>query len=258
MRVFRVRAQQALEQLRIEDVDAHRGERHVRPARDRLRVHGLLLEAQDAVRLVHGQHAEFAGAIARHFHHAHGDVGFLLDVKADHRTVVHLVDVVAREHQHVQRTVRAEDLHVLPQGVGRALVPLGPKPLLRRNDLDELAELAAEVTPAALDVLDQRMRLVLRQHRDLADAGIHAIREHEVDDAELAAERGGGLAAILGQVLEPLAAATGHDDGHSAARESTQVTTGCKQPVLFCGHPAPDSGSSRHAGCYRVRVTADT
>jgi hypothetical protein len=101
-------------------------------------------------------------------------------------------------------------------------------------------------------------RLVLGQHRDLADAGIHAVREHEVDDAEFAAERGGGLAAIFGELLEPLPAAAGHDHGHGAARESAQVTTGRKQPVLFCGHPAPDSGSSRHAGCYRVRVTADT
>ena len=40
-----------------------------------------------------------------------------------------------------------------------------------------------------MDVLDQRLRLVLREHRDLADAGVHAVRQHEIDDAELAAER---------------------------------------------------------------------
>ncbi len=65
--------------------------------------------------------------------------------------------------------------------------------LLRRDDLDELAELAAQVVPAALHVLDEGMRLVLSEQADLADAGIDAVGQHEVDDAELAAERRRGL-----------------------------------------------------------------
>ena len=186
--------------LRVEHVDAHRGERDVGPARHRLRVLRLLVEAQHAVRVVDRQHAEFARAVERHLDDADGDVRLLLDVEADHRAVVHLVDVVAGEHQHVLRPVRADELQVLPQRVGGALVPVRPEPLLRRDDLDELAELAAQVAPAALDVLDQRVRLVLRQHRDLADAGVDAVRQHEIDDAELAAERRRRLAAILGEI----------------------------------------------------------
>jgi hypothetical protein len=154
--------------------------------------------------------------------------------------------VVAREHQHVQRPVRADQVHVLPQGIGRALVPVGAAPLLRRDDLDELTELAAQVTPAALDVLDQRVRLVLGEHRDLANARVDAVRQREVDDAELAAERRGRLAAILGQVPESLAAPAGHDHGQRAAGQATEVTARGKHPLLF----------GRHAALHSVDVVA--
>jgi hypothetical protein len=95
-------------------------------AMSRLRILRLLVEAQHAVRFIDRQHAEFLRAVQRHLNDADRDVRLLLDVQADHRAVVHLVDVVARENQHVQRPMCADDLHVLPQRVGRALVPLGP------------------------------------------------------------------------------------------------------------------------------------
>ena len=101
--------------------------------------------------------------LARHLDHAHGDVGALLDVVGDHRTVVHLVDVIAGQHQHVLRPVRQNQLEVLVDGIGGAAVPVLADLLLRRHHLDELAELAAQIAPAALHVLDQRLRLVLRQ-----------------------------------------------------------------------------------------------
>src|SRR4029077_5796851 len=40
-------------------------------------------------------------------------------------------------------------------------------------------ELAPQVTPAVLHVLDERLRLVLGEDRDLADAGVDAVGEHE-------------------------------------------------------------------------------
>ncbi len=121
----------------------------------------------------------------------------------------------------------------------------GPRALLRRDDLDELAELAAQVTPAALDVLDQRVRLVLREHRDLADAGVDAVRQREVDDAELAAERRRRLAAILGQVPEALAAAAGHDHGQRAPGQAAEVTTGGERFLLVGQHVAVRSDRRR-------------
>ena len=162
----------------------------------------------------------------RHLDHAHGDVGALLHVVGDHRTVVHLVDVIAGQHQHVLRPVRMHDVDVLVHRVGRAAIPVAAGLLLRGNHFDELAELAAHVAPAAMDVLDQRLRLVLREHGDLADAGVHAVRQHEIDDAELAAERRRGFGAMFGEALEAFAAAARHDDGERAAGEAADVATG--------------------------------
>ena len=119
--------------------------------------------------------------------------------------------------------MQLDDLQVLVQRVGGAAIPEVADLLLRRDHLDELAELAAQVAPAALDVLDQRVRLVLRHDRDAADARVDAVRQHEVDDAELAAERRRRLAAMVGEMLEALAAPAGHDDGERMARDAADV-----------------------------------
>jgi hypothetical protein len=98
--------------------------------------------------------------------------------------------------------------------------------LLRRDHLDELAELAAHVPPASMDVLDERLRLVLGEHGDLPDARVHAVRQHEVDDAELATERCRGFRAMFGQALEPFTTAARHDDRECAAGEPAHVAAG--------------------------------
>ena len=174
-------------------------------------------------------------ALARHLDHADGDVGALLDVIGDHRAVVHLVDVIAGQHQHVLGPQRADQIEVLVDAIGGAAIPVHADLLLRRHHVDELAELAAQVAPAALHVLDQRLALVLRHQVDLADAGIDAVGQHEVDDAELAAERGGRLAAMQRQILEPLAATAGHDHGQRAAGQAADVASGGSARLLL-GH----------------------
>src|SRR5690606_12139946 len=139
--------------------------------------------------------------------------------------------------------VRAHIFQVLVDAVGRAAIPVLSYLLLSRYDIDELAELAAQVQPAARDVLDQRLPLVLRQQADLANAGIHAVGKHEIDDAELATERRGRLAAMLGQPAQALAAASGHDHGKCAAGETADVATGgCARCVDHCTLylPQPD------------------
>jgi hypothetical protein len=43
----------------------------------------------------------------------------------------------------------------------------------------------------------------------MADTGIDAVGQHEIDDAELAAERDSGLGAPIGQLIQAAAAAAG-------------------------------------------------
>ncbi len=111
----------------------------------------------------------------RHLHDANSYIRALLDVIGDHRTVVHLVDVVAGKDEHVLGPVRQDDVDVLMHGVRCSAIPHRSQLLLRGYRLDELGELSSQVAPPALHVLDQRLGLVLREDRDLADAGIHAV-----------------------------------------------------------------------------------
>ena len=59
----------------------------------------------------------------------------------EHLRVVHLVDVVARQHDQVIRVLAFDRVEVLIDGVGRSEIPVFADALLRRQDLDELAEL---------------------------------------------------------------------------------------------------------------------
>jgi hypothetical protein len=61
-------------------------------------------------------------------------------------------------------------------------------------------------------VLHQRAGAVLRQDRDVEDAGVHAIGEREVDEAVAASERDRRLGAPPGELGQPLALAAGQDE----------------------------------------------
>ena len=71
--------------------------------------------------------------------------------------------------------------------------------LLRRQNLDELAELFRHDVPAHPDVTVERERLVLRRDEDAAESGIDAVAEREIDDPVGAAEVDGGLGPLLRQ-----------------------------------------------------------
>ena len=158
----------------------------------------------------------------RHFDRRQRDRGAALLVEAQHARVVHLVDVVARQHDEVARVLAHDRVEVLVDGVGRALIPVLADPLLRRQDLDELAELLRHDAPAHADVPVERQRLVLRGDEDAAQPGVDAVAQREIDDAVRPAEIDRRLGAILRQRIEPLARAAGeHDDEAVVHRRPT-------------------------------------
>ena len=218
--VLGVAAQEVEQELGLEDVDAHRGQRHLRVAGNAGRIGRLLEEGDDAVVVVDMHHAEAPRLLARHLEAADGDVGAALDVLLQHQLVVHPVDVVAGEDDDVARRVARDDVEVLEDGVGRALVPLALRhPLAGRQDVEALVPLRPEEVPAALEVADQAVRLVLRRHRDAADAGIEGVGEGEVDDPGLAAEEHRRLGPLVGELHEPAAAPPGKHVGHRVTRQ---------------------------------------
>ena len=129
----------------------------------------------------------------------------VLDVRLQHLPVIHLVDVIAGQDDDVARVLAGDRIEVLIDGVGRALVPVLADALLRRDDLDELAELLRHDAPALPDVPVERERFVLRGDEDAPEAGVEAVAEDEVDDAVRPAEVDGRLGAFLRQRKEPFA-----------------------------------------------------
>ena len=92
-------------------------------------------------------------------------------------------------------------------------------PLLGRDHLDVLAELAAEELPALVDVPVQADGLVLGQHEDLAEVGVDAVREGEVDDPVDPAERDRRLGPVARQRLQARSPAS--RPGRPPARRDT-------------------------------------
>jgi len=176
------------------------------------------------VLLVHTHHAEGTGFLDRHVHAGDRQVGLGLRVLRQHAAVVHLVDVVAGEDQHILRMVATQQVDVLKHRVGGALVPVLAHLLLRGQQVDELVEAAIEETPATLQVADQALRLVLRGDADAADAGIDAVRQREIENAEFPPEGHRRLRAPVGQLHEPAATTTGEDDGVSRTRQMADET----------------------------------
>jgi hypothetical protein len=224
----------------VEHVDAHGTQRHVGVAGHGRGLVRLLGEVDHAPFVIGVHDAEGAGLFHRHLDAGHGHVGLVAHVVGDHLAVVHLVDVVAGQHQHVLRLVDPQDVQVLVDGVGGALVPgFLRDPLLGRQQIHEFVEFAAQETPAALDVLDQRMGLVLGDDADAADARIHAIGQGKVDDAEFPAEGHARLGAPVGQLFQAAAPAAGENQRHGIfgqqADESRIFFLHVQSPSLECG-----------------------
>mmetsp|Transcript_13711 Transcript_13711/g.45106 ORF Transcript_13711/g.45106 Transcript_13711/m.45106 type:complete len:368 (-) Transcript_13711:407-1510(-) len=136
--------------LRLEDVDAHRGDvRHLLGAlrveaedggvaahrRERVALR-LFRKLHNLARVVNLHDAERRGALLVHRERRHRDVGAALAVLHHEILVVHAVEVVPGQNQVVLGVGLAEEPLVLANSVRRALEPVGPvRRLLRREHL---------------------------------------------------------------------------------------------------------------------------
>ena len=136
-------------------------------------------------------------------------------MRVDQRLVVHLVDVIAGEHDHQPWGRHLQRIDVLVDGVGSAEIPVVIDPLLRREHVEELAEVAAEQPmPSQIQVAVEAPGLVLREHEQPPQTAVEAVREREIDDPVGATERHSGLRAVAGERVETCASAAGQHHGH--------------------------------------------
>ena len=210
-----VLAEPAAEGLLREDVHAHGG-------KVALRLLGLLLPVDDAIRLVEGEDAHPAGVAEGHVANGDRHVGALAAVGGDERLVVHLVDVVAGEDEDRVRRIVLDHVDVLEDRVGCPAIPLGDAAAgdIRLEEL-HAALVAVEIPrPAETDMVVQRARVVLGQDNDVVDVRIDAVRQGEVDDPVLPPERDGRLGPDSRQDRQALTLTASEDDRHRPLHRS--------------------------------------
>ena len=83
--------------------------------------------------------------------------------------------VITRQDENELGFALLQQVEVRVDGVRRPQVPMILQPPLRGQHVDELAETVVEETPAAFQMLDQTLRLVLRRHADPPDSRVDAV-----------------------------------------------------------------------------------
>jgi hypothetical protein len=132
----------------------------------------------------------------------------------DHLRRVHPVDVVGAEDDDDVRPRVVDQVETLEDRVRAAGVPAGAEALLRGHRGDVVPEHLRE-PPGRGDVPVEAVALVLGEHRDLPDVGVHQVGQDEVDEPVVAAEGHGRFGPVLSQGGQPLALTAGQDDAEN-------------------------------------------
>ncbi|MBG9885462.1 hypothetical protein ABE10_02440, partial [Bacillus toyonensis] len=197
----------------VEDVVAHRGQHLVRCVRQAGRVKGLLQKPIDPAGAVRGNvdDAELGGKGERLTDPRDGGFRARRDMCLEHLTEVHAVHVVGADHDHDVRPLVGDEVQALQDGIGGAGEPALSQPLLSGHRGDVGVQEGGH-PPGLGDVPVEAVRLVLREHDDLPETGVDEVRDREVDESVLSAERHRRLGPVRGQRHESLALAAGEDD----------------------------------------------
>mmetsp|Transcript_28085 Transcript_28085/g.61482 ORF Transcript_28085/g.61482 Transcript_28085/m.61482 type:complete len:326 (+) Transcript_28085:675-1652(+) len=230
----------------LEDVDAHGGNvggglgrLRVQPQDGGVHLHGLELvaggllgEGNDAAGVVDLHEAEVGGAGVVHGQAGHGDVGAHGAVGADELGVVHAVQVVAGQDDHVLDLLVldvGQQPRVLADGISGALEPLLVGGGLGGGQhLHEALGPDGALAVRAGQVAVEGHGVELGEHVDLGDAAVEAVGHGHINQAVRATDGHRGLGALLGQGVQARAGATTEDDGqHGLGEGLSHFGSGC-------------------------------
>ena len=202
--VFLVGDQGVPQHLPVEAVNAH-------GSVGGLGLGGLFLEFVNGVVGVGIQDTEAGSLRQRDISHGDGAGSLMLFVVGNHIGVVHLVDVVAGENDHVVGVEAVHEVDVLINGVGGAFVPAGFLVVTLIGGQNLRAGMGLVQVPglSVSDILIQLQRLILGQNTHSVDAGVDTVAQRKIDDTVFAAEGNGRLGGFLRQNLEPTALSAG-------------------------------------------------
>src|SRR4051812_38100477 len=82
------------------------------------------MELENAIVVGCGHDPEAMSLFTRHIHHCDRDIRAIFFMLSQHRAVVLLVDMVAREDEQRVRTSRSDEVSVLIERIGRTAIPI--------------------------------------------------------------------------------------------------------------------------------------
>ena len=129
----------------------------------------------------------------------------------DHLPDIHAIDVIGAENGDQFGIVPFEQIQILIHAVGGALVPIFSRAHLRRHRNDKMFAEKIGRAPATVQVFQQGLRFELGHDINRQDAGVHEVRQHEIDDTVAAAKRHRGFRPVLRQWIKTLAPSACHD-----------------------------------------------
>ena len=106
---------------------------------------------------IHFHDAEVDGICQWHIDAGHGGISIIGHMLGEHDRVVHLVDMVTCQDQHILGSCFAHEVEVLEDGVGCSAVPVLTQPLLGRDHVDVFAHVRGQKPPAAFDMANQAL-----------------------------------------------------------------------------------------------------
>jgi hypothetical protein len=206
------------EQIAVEQVDPHVGQAIASVGRHASTLEPLgfqanrlqqlfrlwfLDESGHASRRVRTHNPQSAGRAAGDGKAADGYIGLGVEMRLEQLAVIHAVQLVAGQDQDIVHAGLLQVTHVLADGVGGALIPIGAfvHGLLRGQQLDETTAEVVELIGLA-NVAVQANGQELGQDIDAVDTAVQAIRERNIDQTVLACQGHRGLGAILGQRIQ--------------------------------------------------------
>ena len=205
-----------------EHIDAHGGQ-------VALGLLGFLLKFIDLVVLVHVHNAEAGSLLQSDLQHGDGAGRAALLMQVQHIGIVHFIDMVAGQDDHILRIIQIQEANILIDRVGGALVPGALVALAHIGGQDVDAAVGPVQIPglAGADIAVQLQRAVLGQHTHGINAGVDTVGKGKIDDTVLPAEGDGGLGHMAGQSVEAAALSARQQHGHNFFFH-------CPSPLMYC------------------------
>ena len=153
-------------------------------------------------------------------------------VEFDHLPDVHSIDMVRAEHKDQVRLRPVDQIDILENGIGRALIPgFIRRTHLRRDRHYELMRQETAELPRVPQVLEQRLALELSEDIRGIDSGVDQIAEYKVDNPVFPAEGDSRLGPVFGQRIKAGSLSAGqHHCKNSTIHGSSPVVVFCTMP----------------------------